>query len=135
MTTDITTKTTTQYPILPLPTWVSKTLDTHIYPHESRYTKKAKLNYVHVAILFRGRKILAIGQNRLSTTRGPDRVTIHAEADAIRQLGDVSKLRGATLVVIRLSSAGPRCSAPCPACARLIQKCQRVYGLRSVIHS
>lgn len=122
-------------PTDPLPTWVTRTLDTHIFPHEDRYTKKARLNYVHVAILFRGRKILAIGQNRISTTRGPDRITIHAEADAIRQLGDVSKLRGATLVVVRLSPAGLRYSAPCPACSRLIQKCQRVYGLRGVIHS
>jgi tRNA(Arg) A34 adenosine deaminase TadA len=122
-------------PTDPLPTWVTRTLHTHIFPQEDRYTKKARLNYVHVAILFRGRKILAIGQNRVSSRFGPDRVTIHAEADAIRQLGDVSKLRGATLVVIRLSSTGLGYSAPCPACARLIQKCQRVYGLRGVLHS
>ncbi len=123
------------HPTLPLPTWVNRTLDTHIYPQEDRYTEKSNLNYVHVAILFRGRKILAIGQNRVSTRHGPHHITIHAEADAIRQLGDVSKLRGATLVVIRLSNSGPRCSAPCPSCSRLIQKCQRVYGLRGVIHS
>ena len=125
----------TAYPPAALPSWVTRTIDTHIYPQESRYTKKSRLNYPHVAILFRGRKILAIGQNRISTTRGPDRITIHAEADAIRRLGDVSKLRGATLVVIRLSATGLGYSAPCPACSRLIQKCQRVYGLRGVIHS
>jgi pyrimidine deaminase RibD-like protein len=123
------------YTTTPLPTWVTRTLDTHIFPQRERYTKKSHLNYPHVAILFRGRKILAIGQNRVSTAHGSDRPTIHAEADAIRQLGDVSKLRGATLVVIRLSPAGIRYSAPCHSCCRLIEKCQRVYGLRGVIHS
>jgi hypothetical protein len=123
------------YTTTPLPSWVTRTLDTHIFPHESRYTKKTRINYPHVAILFRGRKILAIGQNRVSTARGAERPTIHAEADAIRQLGDVSKLRGATLVVIRISPSGLSCSAPCHSCQCLIEKCQRVYGLRGVIHS
>jgi hypothetical protein len=119
----------------PLPTWVTRTLDTDIFPHAPRYTEKSRCNYNHVAILFRGRKILAIGQNRVSTRHGPRHVMIHAEADVIRQLGDVSQLRGATLVVIRIAPTGLRNSAPCPACSRLIQKCQRVYGLRGVIHS
>ena len=119
----------------PLPTWVTRTLDTDIFPQSARYTEKSRMHHIHVAILFQGRKILAIGQNRLSTRSGPHHITIHAEADAIRQLGDVSKLRGATLVVIRIASTGLRNSAPCPACTRLIQKCQRVYGLRGVIHS
>jgi hypothetical protein len=119
----------------PLPTWVTRTLDSDIYPQSARYTDKSRCHYKHVAILFRGRKVLAIGQNRVSTRHGPDHITIHAEADAIRQLGDISQLRGATLVVIRLSATGLRDSTPCPACARLIQKCQRVYGLRGVIHS
>ena len=119
----------------PLPTWVNRTLDTDIFPHAARYTEKSRCHYKHVAILFQGRKILAIGQNRVSTRHGPHHITIHAEADAIRQLGDVSKLRGATLVVIRIAPTGLRNSAPCPACSRLIQKCQRVYGLRGVIHS
>lgn len=119
----------------PLPTWVTRTLDTDIFPHAARYTEKSRCHYKHVAIIFQGRKVLAIGQNRVSTRHGPDHITIHAEADAIRQLGDVSRLRGATLVVIRIAPTGLRDSTPCPACARLIQKCQRVYGLRGVIHS
>jgi hypothetical protein len=123
------------YTTTPLPSWVTRTLDTHIFPQKSRYTKKTRINYPHVAILFRGRKILAIGQNRVSTARGSDHPTIHAEADAIRQLGDVSKLRGATLVVIRLSASGLSYSAPCHSCRCLIEKCQREYGLRGVIHS
>jgi hypothetical protein len=125
----------TAAPPLPLPTWVNRTLDTHIYPQKTRYTEKSRMNYIHVALLFRGRKLLAIGQNRISTRHGPDHITIHAEADAIRQLGDVSKLRGATLVVVRLSPTGLRCSAPCHSCSRLLQKCQRDYGLHAVLHS
>ena len=122
-------------PSNPLPTWVTRTLDTDIYPQVTRYTEKSRCHYTHIAFVFRGRKLLAIGQNRVSTRHGPDYITIHAEADAIRQLGDISKLRGATLVVVRLSATGLRDSTPCPACSRLLQKCQRVYGLRSVIHS
>jgi hypothetical protein len=84
-----------------------------------------------VALVFHKRRLIAIGQNLLG-----GRNMIHAEADAIRKVGDFSKLRGAVLVVIRIGRTGDiRYSAPCHSCQCLIDKCKREYGLRECIHS
>lgn len=116
-----------------LPTWVCKHVDYDVLRTPGRFTSKHRTSH-HVAIIFKGRKVLAIGQNRV----GGPRWTIHAEAAAIRAVGDMSRLRGATLVVIRIGGHG-HChlmhSAPCAACRTLIQKCQREYGLRGCLHS
>jgi hypothetical protein len=113
-------------------------VDHDIFRHPGRFTTKHRTSH-HVAFLFKGRKLLAIGQNRVSEQGGAIRPTIHAEAAAIRAVGDISRLRGATLVVIRIGGGASNRqlmnSAPCPACQTLIQKCQREYGLRSCIHS
>jgi cytidine deaminase len=59
--------------------------------------------------------------------------TIHAERAVLKRIGDVTKLRGAELVVIRV---GPRVdiksSMPCSECKCHLEKCMRVYGLRYV---
>jgi hypothetical protein len=115
-----------------LPTWLNRHLDTDILSQRGRYTTKHR-THNHVALLFMGRRLIAIGQNRVCN-KGP-RNTIHAEADVIRSLGDYSKLRGATLVVIRIAPSGILNSKPCSACQCLLEKCQREYGLRSWIHS
>ena len=47
--------------------------------------------YPHVALLFQGRRLMAIGQNR-AARRGPYNM-IHAEADVIRNVG-AARLRG-----------------------------------------
>ena len=111
------------------PTWVNRHIDTTILGQKMRYTTKHR-THNHVAMIFQGRKIVAIGQNRAHGTG-----TIHAEVDVIRSLGDTTKLRGATLVVIRIASSGILNSKPCPACTCVLQKCVRAYGLRSWIHS
>jgi hypothetical protein len=116
---------------LPLPTWIHRNLDTHVFPYESRYTLKHQKTSCHVALVFHSRRLIAIGQNMLG-----GRNMIHAEADAIRKVGDISKLRGAVLVVIRIGRTGDiRYSAPCHSCQCLIDKCKREYGLRDCIHS
>lgn len=114
-----------------LPTWVQKHVDCDVLSQRGRYTSK-HMTSNHVAILFKGRKVIAIGQNRLG-----GRNTIHAERAVIEAVGDTAKLRGATLVVIRIGAGehGLMNSAPCPACQCLIQKCMRAYGLRGCIHS
>ena len=120
------------YPNNPLPLWMSRRLDTDILSQRSRYTTKHYTHH-HVALLFQGRRIIAIGQNRICT-KGPH-ITRHAEVDVIRSLGDHSKLRGATLVVIRLAPSGILHSKPCSACEVFLHKCRREYGLRGWIHS
>lgn len=111
------------------PTWLHRHIDTDILGQKKRYTTKLH-THNHVAMIFQGRKIIAIGQNRAMGCG-----TIHAEVSAIRSLGDSSKLRGATLVVIRLAASGILNSKPCPACTCVLQKCVRAYGLRGWIHS
>jgi hypothetical protein len=119
--------------IRPLPTWIHRVIDTDIKAQQNRYTMRHN-THTHVALIFHGRKLLAIGQNS-AVCHGAYR-TIHAEVAAIRSLGDVSQLRGATLVVIRITEAGElRGSKPCAACQRVLNKCMRTYGLRSYIHS
>ena len=115
-----------------LPTWLTRYIDTDILTQMGRYTTK-HYTHNHVAMIFQGRKIIAIGQNRVAD-RGR-RQTIHAEVDAIHSLGDFTKLRGATLVVIRLAPSGIRNSKPCAACECVLQKCMREYGMRGWIHS
>lgn len=120
-----------------LPCWVARHVDHDILRYPGRFTTKHRTSH-HVAFLFKGRKLLAVGQNRISEHGGAIRPTIHAEAAAIRAVGDTARLRGATLVVIRIGGPGGgqlMNSAPCAACRALIQKCQREYGLRGCIHS
>lgn len=116
----------------PLPTWISRTVDAVVMPQRSRYTMKHCCVYSHVALLFRGRRLIAIGQNRVER-RGPYNM-VHAEADVLRSVSP-AQLRGSTLVVIRLGSQSLLNSAPCATCSILIEKCQRAYGLRACIHS
>lgn len=115
-----------------LPTWIYRYVDTDVMSQKSRYTTK-HITHNHVALIFRGRKLLAVGQNR-PFRRGFEK-SIHAEYDAIRSLGDITQLRGATLVVIRISSTGLMGSKPCAACQCLLNKCMREYGLRAVHHT
>jgi hypothetical protein len=124
-----------------LPTWLNRHIDSDILRQKSRYTTKHYQSN-HVAMIFHGRKILAIGQNRVADKGYTHREgvlrrknTIHAEVDVIRSLGDISKLRGATLVVIRLAASGIINSLPCPSCHCFLEKCVREYGLRGWIHS
>jgi hypothetical protein len=112
--------------------WIMRSLDADILSQMGRYTTKHR-THNHVAVIFQGRKRIAIGQNR-ACQRG-ERKTVHAEADAIRSLGDISKLRGATLVVIRIAPTGLLNSAPCKKCCCLLQKCMRVYGMKGYVHS
>ncbi len=116
-----------------LPRWIQRYVEIAILPNLDRYSAKHQCNHTHVAFICRRRKIIAIGQNRVKS-RGPFSM-IHAEADAIQSLGDAQKLRGATLVVIRVSPHGLKYSRPCEACQRLLDKCQREHGLAGCIHS
>ena len=120
-----------------LPTWIQKEIEHAIFNQISRYTTKHN-NEHHVAILFKNRRIVSIGQNRLSQKmiRGGRRInTTHAEKDLIQSIRDMRTIRGAMLVIIRLGPQGVIHSAPCASCMCLIQKCMKEYGLRRCIHS
>jgi len=83
--------------------------------------------------------VLASAYNRVgSRTRGCgySEFTIHAEKNAIKSLGDLSKLRGATLIVVQYGKSGELMqSKPCHDCTLFLEKCMREHGLRKVIYS
>ena len=57
---------------------------------------------LHVAAIVKRGKVLATAQNRIgsrSKGSGYSKQTIHAERAVVKKLGDISKLRGATLCV------------------------------------
>ena len=95
---------------------------------------------LHVAFIYgRGGALLGAATNRVgsrSQGAGFSGMTIHAERAAMKAVGDVTLLDGATLVVIRVGRGGKALSsAPCNECQCAIASAMRKYGLRRVIHS
>lgn len=92
---------------------------------------------LHVAILVKRNKILAAATNKISSrsagasSRG-SQTYIHAEKNAVRSLGDMSRMRGADMYVMRIGKCSFMYSQPCPECTTLLLKCMKKYGLRNV---
>lgn len=93
--------------------------------------------HYHVAVIVKRGKVIAQANNKVGTrSRGcgfSDR-TIHAERAVVKQLGDISKLRGASLCVWRISSMSVLPSKPCEECHIFLTKCMKEYGLRAVYY-
>ena len=88
----------------------------------------------HTAIIAKGNRILCVAVNQFGY--GHSRHTIHAEVNVIRELGDLSLLRHASLYVWRLTKAEePTNSKPCSRCMRFLKKCQREYGLGTIYYT
>lgn len=95
---------------------------------------------VHIAILMKRGKILEIASNAVgnrSKGSGYQERTIHAERAVLKKVGDVSKLNGATLIVIRIMRGTKEIgnSEPCHSCKCHLEKCIREHGLRQVFYS
>jgi hypothetical protein len=95
---------------------------------------------LHIAFIYgRGGMLLGMAMNRVGTRSsgaGFSDMTIHAERAALKAVGDVTLLDGATLVVIRVGKGGTlMSSAPCPECRCCLQAAMRKYGLRRVLYS
>jgi hypothetical protein len=95
---------------------------------------------VHIAFVFNSRlQLLGWSLNKVGTRShgsGYSDNTIHAERAALKRVGDMNKLRGASLVVVRLGRDGHiKYSEPCCECRRHLDKCIRDYGLRYVYYS
>jgi hypothetical protein len=82
---------------------------------------------------------LSIGHNSVGSRSkgvGFSHQTIHAERAVVRNLGDISLLRGATLYVYRYNAHDRLLdSKPCSECQIFLEKCIREYGLRKVVYS
>ena len=78
---------------------------------------------LHIAMLVKRGKVLSVASN--------------AERAAIKKVGDISKLDGAIMVVIRIMrgtrEVGP--SEPCHSCKCHLEKCIRDHGLKRVYYS
>ena len=96
---------------------------------------------LHRAVLVkRGRIIAEATNNYGSRSRGSgySRSSIHAEKNVVKDLGDISKLKGADMYIMRFSRSDPVDfvkSAPCPACRVFLEKCMKEYGLKNVFYT
>ncbi len=62
--------------------------------------------------------------------------SLHAERAVVKRLGDISRLRGCSLVVYRVNRHGEVLnSKPCSECQKFLEKCIKEYGLRRVFYS
>jgi len=100
-------------------------------PHMSKF---------HIAYIydFKGQLLCQESNRVASRSRGAgcgDRM-IHAERAALKAVGDYTRLRGATLVVVRFGIRGDLMpSKPCHECSCHLTKAIRAYGLRRVYYS
>jgi hypothetical protein len=95
---------------------------------------------LHIAFLYgRSGVLLAMSTNRIgSRSRGAgySKYTIHAERAVLKMVGDYTMLRGATLVVVRVSKKGELMgSMPCHECMCHLNKAIEKYGMRRVYYS
>lgn len=101
-----------------------------VLPHRTHF---------HQAIIMKRNKVLAVGHNSVgsrSKGSGYSHQTIHAERAVVKNLGDLSLLRGATLIVYRYNAHDQlRDSKPCSECQVFLEKCIKEYGLRKVVFS
>jgi hypothetical protein len=94
----------------------------------------------HIAILMKRGKVLEVASNSIGTrSKGAgyaDR-TIHAERAVLKKIGNVAKLDGAILIVIRIMKGTKDIgnSAPCHSCRCHLEKCMKKHGLKTVYYS
>lgn len=100
---------------------------------------------LHMAVLVKRGKVIASATNRFGTRSsgaGYCEASIHAERNVIKELGDISLLRGADMMIMRFSKNPAldgferfRNSKPCCQCQPFLEKCMREYGLRNVYYT
>ena len=105
-----------------------------------KHYKRHSLGSVHVAFIIKHKKILAVAANKVgsrSNGSGYSAKSLHAEKAVVKALGDMSQLRGATLIVIRVMKGTREIgnSEPCHSCKCHLEKCMKEYGLRQVYYS
>lgn len=105
---------------------------------------KSGLTNKHGAVIVKRNKIISKGHNRFNWSPHKEfsgKWSLHAEIDAINNIGDRKKLRNADIYVVRLAFDIDKCkfylrySAPCDECYKKLKKCMKKYGLRNVYFS
>lgn len=98
---------------------------------------------VHLAVLVLRGKIIATASNRVGTrSRGSgfSNMTIHAEVNVVKSLGDNTKIKGCDLYVMRIPKESKKgdgfmSSKPCHSCEKFLTKCMKEYGLNNVYYT
>jgi len=116
-----------------------KEMFSHLIPFANSQ-RLALGTYIHIAILMKGKRIIAIAKNKVGTRTqgcGYANMTIHAEIAVIKKVGDLKALKGLQLIVLRY---GPQMkdwtnSKPCSHCRLILEKIMREYGLQKVYYS
>ena len=101
----------------------------------------ATLRHRHIAGLFRGRELIAVGFNQRKShplqarfSKNKDSIYLHAEIHCIANALKVIKyneLKYCTLFVIRVQEKGLTNSEPCKGCKSAIS----AFNIRKVVHS
>ena len=106
--------------------------------HGCRFTDRLNTSE-HFAILKQRGKVIASAKNKAgsrSSACGCNTQTMHAECAVLKNLGDLSLLRGCVMIVYRLNKNNEvRQSKPCHDCQIFLTKCMEKWGLRCVIYS
>jgi hypothetical protein len=95
---------------------------------------------LHIAVVIKRGKVMEVAANKVGSRSqgcGYDHFTIHAERAVLKKIGDVSKLEGAIMVVVRIARGTGELanSEPCHSCRCHLEKCMKEYGLKSVYYS
>ena len=109
-----------------------------IYRHGCHSTQRLNTSE-HFAILTQRGKVIATAKNKVgsrSSGCGFNDHTLHAECAVMKNLGDLSLLRGCIMVVFRLNKNDEVMnSKPCHDCQVFLTKCMEKWGLRRVEYS
>jgi tRNA(Arg) A34 adenosine deaminase TadA len=107
--------------------------------------RKKHSTSIHKAVIVKRGIIIAEANNNYgSRSRGSGYSTssIHAEKNVIKELGDISKLKGADMYVMRFTRNSKLKgmdqlvnSEPCSSCHKFLEKCMREYGLKNVYYT
>ena len=90
------------------------------------------------AVIFNKKTIISSGHNDIRSSSIPDKYkvwpnSIHAEQDAVFNYKDWSKLKGCSILVLKLSKVTKQLSnaKPCPTCLELL----RFVGIKTIHYS
>jgi hypothetical protein len=102
--------------------------------------KKTHNTHHHIAYVYNAKgQLIQTSSNRIATRSkgaGYSDRTIHAERAVLKDIGDFTRLKGATMVVIRVRENGDLMpSKPCHECECHLNKAIRVYGLKRIYYS
>ena len=98
----------------------------------------------HCAFIERRGKILASGENVVASpsnggTCSGGKNYMHAEINAVKNLGNFYNLKGANMYIFRIGKMAKnssnfvlKYSQPCPACTKFLNKCINKYGLQKI---